>query len=133
MFELPEFLKSPAVQKAIYSLLAILIAYLFSAIITRMVNRQVKDLKRPKPNLTVKITGGRDGKYEASPRGQGSARRVRVATDVYAYFVKLVVPIEGTKFSDNYFDLFPGQERVIEVWNEAGRQLEENDIAVSCL
>ncbi|MBC8248264.1 MAG: hypothetical protein H8E90_01175, partial [Anaerolineales bacterium] len=55
------------------------------------------------------------------------------ATDVYAYFVKLVVPIEGTKFSDNYFDLFPGQERVIEVWNEAGRRLEENDIAVDCL
>jgi len=83
---------------------------------------EVKDLKRPKPNLTVKITGGSDGKYE-----------VRVATDTYAYFVKLVVPIEGTKFSDNYFDLFPGQERVIEVWSEADRRLEENDIAVGCL
>ena len=83
---------------------------------------EVKDLKLPKPNLTVKITEGSDGKYE-----------VRVATDTYAYFVKLVVPVEGTKFSDNYFDLFPGQERVIEVWNEAGRRLEENDIAVGCL
>ncbi|MCK4450973.1 MAG: glycoside hydrolase family 2 protein, partial [Anaerolineae bacterium] len=83
---------------------------------------EVKDLKRPKPNLTVKITGGSDGKYE-----------VRVATDTYAYFVNLVVPIEGTKFSDNYFDLFPGQERVIEVWSEADRRLEENDIAVGCL
>ncbi|MDH4209023.1 MAG: glycoside hydrolase family 2 protein, partial [Anaerolineae bacterium] len=83
---------------------------------------EVKDLKRPKPNLTVKITEGSDGKYE-----------VRVATDTYAYFVKLVVPVEGTRFSDNYFDLFPGQERVIEVWNEAGRRLEENNIAVGCL
>jgi len=83
---------------------------------------EVKDLVRPKPDLKVEIAKGRDGKYE-----------VRVATDVYAYFVKLVVPIEGTKFSDNYFDLFPGQERVIEVWNEAGRRLEENDIAVGCL
>lgn len=46
MFELPEFLKSPVVQKALYSLLAVLIAYLLSAIITRMVNKQVKDLKR---------------------------------------------------------------------------------------
>ncbi|MDH7487382.1 MAG: glycoside hydrolase family 2 protein [Anaerolineae bacterium] len=83
---------------------------------------EVKDLVRPKPNLTVKITEGSDGKHQ-----------VRVATDTYAYFVKLVVPVEGTKFSDNYFDLFPGQERVIEIWNEAGRWLEENDIAVSCL
>jgi beta-mannosidase len=83
---------------------------------------EVKDLKRPKPNLTVKITEASDGKYE-----------VRVATDTYAYFVKLVVPVEGTWFNDNYFDLFPGQERVIEVWNEAGRWLEETDIAVGCL
>jgi beta-mannosidase len=83
---------------------------------------EIKDLMRPKPDLKVEITEESDGKYE-----------VRVATDVYAYFVKLVVPIEGTKFSDNYFDLFPGQERVIEVWNEADRRLEENDIAVSCL
>ena len=56
-----------------------------------------------------------------------------VATDTYAYFVKLVIPVEGTHFSDNYFDLFPGQERLIEVWNEAGRRLEPNDITVSCL
>jgi len=83
---------------------------------------EVKDLKRPKPNLTVKITEASDGKHE-----------VRVATDTYAYFVKLVVPVEGTWFNDNYFDLFPGQERVIEVWNEAGRWLEETDIAVGCL
>lgn len=83
---------------------------------------EVKNLKKPKPNLTVKITEGSDGKYE-----------VRVATDTYAYFVRLVVPIEGTKFSDNYFGLFPGQERVIEVWNETGRRLEENDIKVGCL
>jgi len=83
---------------------------------------EVKDLLRPKPDLKVGIAEGSDGKYE-----------VRVATDVYAYFVKLVVPIEGTRFSDNYFDLFPGQERVIEVWNKADRRLAQNDIAVSCL
>jgi hypothetical protein len=64
----------------------------------------------------VEINERDDGTYE-----------VRVITDTYAYFVKLTVPIESTKFSDNYFDLFPGQERVIEVWNEAGRRLEEND------
>jgi beta-mannosidase len=83
---------------------------------------EVKNLERPKPNLKVAINEKDNGKYE-----------VRVVTDTYAYFVKLVVPVEGTRFSDNYFDLFPGQQRVIEVWNEAGRRLEENDIAVSYL
>jgi beta-mannosidase len=83
---------------------------------------EVKELKHPKANLTVKITEGSHAAYE-----------VRVAADSYAYFVKLVVPAEGTRFSDNYFDLFPGQERTIQVWNDADRRLEENDIAVSCL
>ena len=86
---------------------------------------EVRDLVRPKSDLKVEIAEGSDGKY--------GKYEVRVATDTYAYFVKLVVPVEGTRFSDNYFDLFPGQERVIEVWNEAGRRLEENDIAVDCL
>ncbi len=83
---------------------------------------EVKDLVRPKPDLKVEIAEGSDGKYE-----------VGVTTDVYAYFVKLVVPIEGTKFSDNYFDLFPGGERVIEVWNEDDWRLEESDMAVGYL
>jgi beta-mannosidase len=47
---------------------------------------------------------------------------VRVASDVYAYFTKLTVPIEGTRFSDNYFDVFPGQEKVIRVWNTLGQR-----------
>jgi beta-mannosidase len=83
---------------------------------------EVKNLERPKPNLKVAINEKDNGKYQ-----------VRVATDTYAYFVKLVVPVEGTRFSDNYFDLFPGQERVIEVWNRAGYLIEERDIEVSCL
>jgi hypothetical protein len=56
-----------------------------------------------------------------------------LATDAYAYFVRLTVPIDRTGFSDNYFDLFPSQERVIMVWNETGWRLDDNDIAVSCL
>jgi small-conductance mechanosensitive channel len=46
MFELPEFLKSPVVQKAFYSLLTVLVAYVLSLVITRMVNKQLKDLRR---------------------------------------------------------------------------------------
>ncbi len=83
---------------------------------------EIKELVRPRANLKVEISQRDDATHQ-----------VRLATDTYAYFVKLVVPIAGAKFSDNYFDLLPGQERIIEVWNEAGRRLEENDIAVDCL
>jgi beta-mannosidase len=82
---------------------------------------EIKDLVRPKPNVTAEVSEGNDGRLEA-----------RITTDTYAYFVKLVVPIEGTRFGDNYFDLFPGQERVIAIWNEV-QHLEESDIVVSCL
>ncbi len=83
---------------------------------------EVKDLVRPQPSLTVGMSQDETGRI-----------LVRVSSDVYAYFVKLVVPIEGTRFSDNYFDIFPGEERVVQVWNVAGRRLSPADIEVSCL
>ena len=82
---------------------------------------EVKDLERPPASLRVE-------KAEA-----GAGIEVRVTTDAYAYFVKLTVPVEGSRFSDNYFDLFPGQEKVVRVWNALGLQLVPDDIAVSSL
>jgi len=35
----------------------------------------------------------------------------------FAYFVHLIVPHEATHFSDNYFDLEPGESRTITVTN----------------
>jgi len=43
---MPEFLQSTFVQKAIFSLLTILTAYILSVVIIRLINKQVKDLKR---------------------------------------------------------------------------------------
>jgi len=84
---------------------------------------EVKDLIRPRPSLTVGMT-----------QDEETGRiTVRIRSDVYAYFVKLVVPIEGTRFSDNYFDIFPGEERVVEIWNAAGRAISPKDVEVSCL
>ncbi len=83
---------------------------------------EVKDLVRPKPALSVGLV-----------QNEPARLTVYLSSDVYAYFVKLVAPIEGTRFSDNYFDLFPGEERVITVWNAANRPLAPADIAVSCL
>jgi beta-mannosidase len=83
---------------------------------------EVKDLVRPHPSLTVGMSQDESGRII-----------VRVSSDVYAYFVKLIVPIEGTRFSDNYFDIFPGEERVVQVWNIAGRAISPAEIEVSCL
>jgi beta-mannosidase len=81
---------------------------------------EVKELARPKAALSV-------GVIQKEPE----RLTVHVSSDVYAYFVKLVLPIEGTRCSDNYFDLFPGEERVIEVWNVAGRSLSPGEIEVN--
>jgi small-conductance mechanosensitive channel len=43
---MPEFLQSTFVQKAIFSLLTLLVAYILSVLIIRVINRQIKDLKR---------------------------------------------------------------------------------------
>ena len=43
--------------------------------------------------------------------------RVRLRAPAYAYFVHFKVPNEATRFSDNYFDLKPGEERTISVTN----------------
>ena len=45
---------------------------------------------------------------------------------MYAYFVHLEVPDEFTGFSDNYFDLEPGEERTIIVTNNARALSAEN-------
>ncbi len=84
---------------------------------------EVKDLVRPQPSLAV-------GMIQDEETGRIT---VRIGSDVFAYFVKLIVPIEGTRFSDNYFDIFPGEERLIEIWNAAGRPISPADIEVSSL
>jgi len=83
---------------------------------------EIKHLKRPRPNLRVKTRRTGPGRMQ-----------LNVTTDCYAYFVKITVPIAGVWLSDNYFDLLPGEERVIEVVDEGGRDLREADISVSCL
>lgn len=41
-----EHLKSPVVQQVLFSLLAIVFAYIIRTILTRLINKQIKDLKR---------------------------------------------------------------------------------------
>ena len=42
---------------------------------------------------------------------------MQISAQKYAYFVNLSVPHEGTDYSDNYFDLEPGEQRTITVTN----------------
>ena len=53
--------------------------------------------------------------------GGGSELRVHLTSPAYAYFVHLAVPEETTRFSDNYFDLEPGESRTIVVSSARGR------------
>jgi beta-mannosidase len=67
----------------------------------------IKDLERAPVEPHVEI----------SPTGDHRLS-VRLEAPTYAYFVHLEVSHEATRFSDNYFDLAPGEQRTISVTNE---------------
>ena len=68
----------------------------------------LKDLDRPAGVVEVATTA-----VDASTLEVGLVART------YAHFVQLIVPVDNTAFSDNYFDLVPGEKRVITVSNAA--------------
>jgi beta-mannosidase len=78
----------------------------------------IKDLSRAPVELAVDIT--QFGEHEL---------QVRLEAPAYAYFVHLEVPHEATRFSNNYFDLEPGQERTLSVTNEK-RSLKAENVTV---
>ena len=67
----------------------------------------IKDLRRDpvKPECEITQAGERE-------------LRIELRAKSYAYFVHLEVPEEATRFSDNYFELEPGEGRTIFVTNE---------------
>jgi beta-mannosidase len=66
----------------------------------------IKDLRRDPMEPGVDITQTEEHELQ-----------VRLGAPAYAYFVHLEIPAEATRFSDNYFDLKPGEERTISVTN----------------
>jgi beta-mannosidase len=78
----------------------------------------IKDLERD----TV------EPEVDTTPTGEHELQ-VRLEAPAYAYFVHLEVTDEATRFSDNYFDLEPGQQRNISVTNEK-RELQPENIKV---
>ena len=78
--------------------------------------------RRPRSRPTA-TSSRRSRTSSASRRGSSTtfeaARRarlhVRLRADAYAYFVHLAHPDERVRFSDNYLELEPGEERTVEL------------------
>ncbi|NPV66669.1 MAG: glycoside hydrolase family 2 protein [Anaerolineae bacterium] len=68
----------------------------------------VKDLQRATAELMVEFDPVSDHELVVS-----------VSASTYASFVHLTVPHEATRYSDNYFDLFPGETRAVTIRNDA--------------
>jgi beta-mannosidase len=69
----------------------------------------IKDLHRTPVQPEVTITPGGDHELQ-----------IHLQASEYAYFVHLITPDEAVRFSDNYFDLEPGEIRTIVVTGERG-------------
>jgi beta-mannosidase len=68
----------------------------------------IKDLQRPIGEPDVSF----------SPQGE-HALSAQVNASDYVFYFHLTSPDEHTRFSDNYFDLIPGESRTIQVTNQA--------------
>jgi beta-mannosidase len=69
----------------------------------------IKDLHRTPVQPEATITPSGDHELQ-----------IHLQASEYAYFVHLITPDEAACFSDNYFDLEPGESRTIVVTNEQG-------------
>ncbi|MEK0312724.1 beta-mannosidase [Cohnella sp. 56] len=67
--------------------------------------------------------------YEERPEGIV----VSIETDTFARFVKLECPVDHTMFSDNYFNLLPGERRTVLATNRKGTDFAPGDISVGAL
>lgn len=69
---------------------------------------------------------------EVAARVQEEGVRLEVETDRFARFIKLECPAEHTTYSDNYFNLLPGEKKTVFVSNP-GCALSAGDIRVQAL
>ena len=81
--------------------------------------RDFKDLRLPPARLEVRRSAER--------------QTITVTADRLARFVMLDIPQEEVVCSDNYFDLFPGETRTIELRHLSGREIRIGDIEVSAI
>jgi beta-mannosidase len=77
----------------------------------------IKDLDRPPASLAHEV------------RMEGREAHVRLRADTYAYLVHVAVPDERVRFSDNYVELEPGEERTVVLTSPDGA-LRPDDVSV---
>lgn len=65
-----------------------------------------KDLPPPTTPPTMTVSAGEDGQL---------CVLVSASAESYAFFVSLAVPQQTARFSDNYFDLAPGEQRIVTI------------------
>jgi beta-mannosidase len=58
---------------------------------------------------------------------------VELCSEQFTYFVKIECAIDGTRYADNYFDLYPNRRAVVRIRNAAGRVITPNDIHICSL
>jgi beta-mannosidase len=68
----------------------------------------IKDLDRPRAEVAVRTERA------------GDELRVALRAEAYAYFVHVATPDEHVRYSDNYLELEPGEERMIILTSSAG-------------
>jgi beta-mannosidase len=69
----------------------------------------IKDLDRPRAEVAHDVEDAGDGRL-----------RVTLRTDAYAYFVHVATPDEHVRYSDDYLELEPGEERTITLASPGG-------------
>ena len=78
-----------------------------------------KQIAWPDPGLSCEVIDQQEAdEREGDAEGSGTSWRttIRVRARRYARFVHLdVEPVSGLTFSDNFFDLVGGDERVVEI------------------
>jgi len=79
---------------------------------------KVKDLNLPKPNVKLEAVASSDGKT-----------RIKVSTDLLAKNVMVMCNGEAGIFSDNFFDLLPGESREITFMDNSPVRAEKKSLS----
>lgn len=94
----------------------------FGAPANRYYLRDPKDLRLPQASLAAEIDREAGTVTVTAAAGRGAAR-----------LVKLELPLGRVRYSDNYFDLLPGESRIVEVRHPEGLPLPWDQLRVSAL
>ncbi|WP_454190870.1 beta-mannosidase [Paenibacillus sp. Marseille-Q7038] len=88
--------------------------------VNRYYLRDPKELVLPDTNLLVEVD-------------EANSVVVVTAPDRLARFVKLELPLGNVIYSDNYFDLLPGEQKVVEIRHRHGAEIPWSALRVSAL